>query len=131
MKVLVKDPSICIACHACESACSKTWFKEDDLEKSCIVIGEGTGIDGQNKIIACTQCGECIKVCPVQALTIDSNGIIRINKKTCVGCFVCVGSCPEFAMMVHKDYIEPFKCIACGQCVKVCPVNALKIEEKA
>lgn len=131
MKVLERKPEACIACHACETACSKTWFKEDNAEKSCIIIGEGTGIDGQNKITSCTQCGECIQVCQVQALYRDEKGIVRINKKACVGCFMCVGFCPEFAMMVHKDYIEPFKCIACGQCVKVCPADALKINENA
>jgi len=131
MKVLEKNSEACIACHACESVCSKTWFKEENPLKSCILIGEGTGQNGQNKITACTQCGECIQVCPVQALTRDQNGIIRVNKTTCVGCFICVGSCPEYAMMVHKDYIEPFKCIACGLCVKACPADALKISDNA
>lgn len=131
MKVLVKNQDACISCHACETACSKTWFKVDDPEKSCILISETPKEGRTQKITACTQCGECIQVCPVEALTRDKSGIVRVNKPICVGCFICAGSCPEYAMMVHRDHIEPFKCVSCGQCVKVCPVDALKIEERA
>lgn len=129
MKALAKKPELCTACHACETACSNTWFKENNIEKSCIKIGESAAEDGKNTITTCTQCGECIAVCPIEALTRDKNGIVRVNKKTCVGCFMCVGFCPELTMMMHKDYIEPFKCVACGQCVKICPTNAITIEE--
>lgn len=122
MKVLRKNPELCIACHACESTCSKLYFKEDNVEKACLRIKD---TDSHSEIITCTQCGECIDICPVQAITRDKNGIVRINKKICVGCFMCVGFCPELAMFMHDDYIEPFKCISCGQCVKNCPTNAI------
>lgn len=131
MKVLEKNEGACIACHACESTCSKTWFKEENPKKSCIVIQEGAGTDGGHGIVACNQCGECIRVCPTQAISRDAKGIVRIEKRLCVGCFICVGFCPSYSMMVHKDHIEPFKCVACGQCVKVCPTNALSINENA
>lgn len=127
MKVLKRKPELCIACHACESACSKTWFKEDNKEKSCIRIKEE---EKGNVIVSCTQCGECIDICPVQAITRDKNGIVRINKSICVGCFMCVGYCPELAMMMNGEYIEPFKCVACGQCAKQCPTKAIYIEQE-
>jgi Fe-S-cluster-containing hydrogenase component 2 len=128
MKVLRKKPELCIQCHACESTCSKTWFKADDPLKSCIRIGENE--EGGALITACTQCGECIPICPVEAITRDRNGIVRINKSICVGCFMCVGYCPELAMFMHEEYLEPFKCVACGQCVKNCPTNAIFIEQE-
>lgn len=128
MKVLKKNPELCIACHECESTCANTWFKEKNIEKSCIRIEENSE---QKNIITCTQCGECMDVCPTQAITRDKNGIVRINKKMCVGCFMCVGFCPEIAMIMHGDNIEPFKCVSCGQCVKVCPTNAISMSEEA
>lgn len=128
MKVLKKKPELCIGCHACESTCSNTWFKEDNAEKSCIRINEN---NGENTIISCSQCGECINVCPIEAITRDKNGVVRINKSICVGCFMCVGFCPELAMIMHKDYIEPFKCIACGQCAKTCPTGAIYVSDEA
>lgn len=130
MKVLKTVPENCIACHACESTCSKTWFKQDNVKKSSIAIEAKNPISNGLVMTTCTQCGECIDVCPIQAISRDNQGVVRINKKICVGCFICVGFCPENAMMMHDDYIEPFKCIACGQCVKSCPTQALVISEQ-
>lgn len=129
MKVLERNSNACISCRKCEKICSKTWFKEENAEKSCIRINQAMETETQNRIVSCTQCGECIIVCPVEALKRDAKGIIRIDKKACVGCFICVGFCPEYAMMVHKDLNEPFKCIACGICVKECPTGAITIKE--
>lgn len=127
MKKINVKPEYCVNCQQCENVCSNLWFKEINKGKSCIRISsENDGI----KIIACSQCGECIDICPVQAIYRDDNGVIRINKKDCVGCFMCVGFCPEGAMFMHPDYIEPFKCVACGQCVKVCPTGAIEILDK-
>lgn len=130
MKVLGKKPELCIQCHACESTCSKTWFKDDNAEKSCIRIKDANDENPEAKIISCTQCGECIDICPVEAITRDKSGVVRINKEKCVGCFMCVGFCPELAMFMHEEYIEPFKCVACGQCAKSCPTNAIFIVQE-
>ncbi|WDV44397.1 4Fe-4S binding protein [Clostridiaceae bacterium M8S5] len=126
MKKLIINKDLCIGCHDCQEVCSKAFFKEKNLNKSSIKVTEI--VDGANKINHCNQCGTCIDICPVQAIYRDKNGIVRINKKKCVGCFMCVGYCPEAAMMQHDDYLEPFKCIACGLCTKKCPTGALSIE---
>lgn len=127
MKSLKKNENLCTSCHECEKACSKTWFKEENCEKSCIRIKqEGSS----SNITVCTQCGECIDICQAQALYRDKNGIVRVNKDLCVGCFMCVGFCPEGAIFAHEQHTEPFKCIACGQCVKVCPTKAIYISEE-
>ncbi len=124
MKFLAKNDALCIGCGECEQVCSKTYFKESDREKSTIQIND-------KKITVCTQCGECIDVCSVGAISRDKNGIVRINKKLCVGCFMCVGFCPELAMMMHGDLLEPFKCIACGKCAKICPTQAIYISKES
>ncbi len=124
MKHLAKNESLCIGCGECEDVCSKTYFKEINKEKSSIQVND-------KKITVCSQCGECMDVCSVAAISRDKNGVVRINKKICVGCFMCVGFCPELAMIMHGDLLEPFKCIACGQCAKICPTHAIVISEKA
>ncbi|MBO8137862.1 MAG: 4Fe-4S binding protein [Desulfotomaculum sp.] len=124
-KTLIIKEELCTACGACENVCSRVYFKEENREKSAIRIeNKPDGI----KITACSQCGQCIDLCPVEALYRDKNGIIRIKKELCVGCFSCVGFCPEGAMFFHGDYTEPFKCTACGLCVKECPTGAIAIK---
>ena len=123
LKVLGRDEALCVQCHACEEACSSLYFKDDDKRKSSVQITEDSS--GAVKIKACTQCGVCADICPVQAITLDSKGIWRINREICVGCFACVGFCPEASMFHHDDLVEPFKCVACGACVKACPTSAI------
>lgn len=125
MKVLSHDPELCVGCYVCEDVCSETWFKDANTEKSSIRIHD----DGQPLLRAtvCNQCGECIEVCPTEALYRDKRGIVRLKKKLCVGCLSCVGFCPNGAMFYHADQDEPFKCIVCGKCVKECPNEALVI----
>lgn len=127
MKVLRTKPELCIKCHVCENTCSKLYFREEAAKKACLRIDEK---DGKPEISVCSQCGICIDICPVQAIKRDKNGIVRIDKKACVGCFMCVGFCPEGAMFMHDDYIEPFKCTSCGQCAKNCPSGAIYISEE-
>lgn len=126
MKVLSKNENLCNLCHKCEDACSKTWFKHENPEKSSIRISNETDA---KKIFVCTQCGECINICQTQALYRDKSGVVRVNKENCVGCFMCVGFCPEGAIFMHEDHIEPIKCIACGQCARVCPTKAIAVTE--
>ena len=127
MRLLGKDESLCVRCHACEEACASLYFKQNDPKKSAIRI---SGEMEQPPIIkVCSQCGVCADICPVQAITQDKNGVWRINKSICVGCFACVGFCPEAAMMHHDDCLEPFKCVACGVCAKKCTTGAIFITD--
>ena len=130
MRVLTYEPSRCTGCHTCEETCSETWFKVVDREKARIQILEPDEA-GTYRAIACTQCGECIDVCPTQALYRTQNGVVRMDAKRCVGCLACVGFCPISAMRTHADIVEPYKCVACGSCARACPEDALWIEEVA
>ena len=126
MQVLSYDPELCVGCYICEEVCSETWFKVADAEKSSIrIYDEGAG--PFLSAVFCNQCGECIEVCPTEALYQDKKGIVRLRKKLCVGCLSCVGFCPHGAMFYHADRTEPFKCIVCGKCVEECPADALVI----
>jgi anaerobic carbon-monoxide dehydrogenase iron sulfur subunit len=130
MKVLKINPDACSVCGECERACSSLYFKEEKREKSAIRVDISPDNNDEVLMKTCIQCGECINVCPVQALYRAKNGVVMIKKKVCVGCFACVGFCPYSAMFTHGDSTEPFKCISCGACVKACPAEALRIEEE-
>lgn len=123
MKVLKFNPERCEGIRECEVTCAQTWFKVDDREKSRIRIYANEGYQAR----FCIQCGECIDVCPTNALFYDKQGIVRVRNRECVGCLSCVGFCPYDVMYFDTDDAVAFKCIACGQCVEACPKDALEI----
>ena len=124
-KVKVKDASKCYACYQCMNACSTTYYKMYDEERSCIRVGlKDSGVIA---IKACPQCGKCAKVCEQGAITQNAKGVYMINKKLCVGCGKCVEACP-FGLMVMAGP-TPSKCIACGKCVRECPMDVLELVE--
>lgn len=127
MRILSHDPERCIACHICEQTCSETFFNENNREKSRIRIHEAEG--EPPSAVFCNQCGECIDVCPTEAIFRNKRGNVRIRMDLCVGCLSCVGVCPYHAMFYHVDSNEPFNCLACSICVSECPEEALSMVE--
>ena len=135
MRYLKIDLSKCEAgknCNfECETECAKKVFKSDDRTHSAIQVREVTADDGTigHIEVVCDQCGDCVEVCPTNALTTSRLGVVIMDKKLCVGCLMCVGFCESRTFFQRTDWVEPFKCIACGVCVKVCPHAALEITE--
>ena len=125
MKHLVKDESLCVACHSCEEACAKAYYKTSDISYACLRIEEKE--DGTSAMHICNQCGRCAEVCNTGVITKNAKGVYMLNKKECAGCLMCVGFCPEQIMVQSDDRQEPGKCTACGICVKACPTGALQL----
>lgn len=125
-KFLMTYPENCIACHACESTCSNLYFKVDDPALSRIRITEAEPRPAMN---ACNQCGICVQACPTLALSVNSQGVIMLNKNLCIGCYMCVAVCPTASMFRQEGRQVPFKCIACGNCTEACPADAIRIVE--
>ena len=45
---------------------------------------------------ACTACGKCAEVCPVEAITV--NDVAKVNEDECTDCGTCVDECPVEAI---------------------------------
>jgi Fe-S-cluster-containing hydrogenase component 2 len=103
--------------HECEQACATKVFKLDDRVHAALHIQERA--DGRSSAVLCDQCGDCVAVCPTEALTRNKLGV--------VGCYACVGFCEKGALERNPGWLEPYKCTACGICVKACPHSALEI----
>jgi len=86
----------------------------------------------------CMGFGDCVKVCPTQALSIDE-GLVVVDYKKCIGCGKCVEVCPRniLELVEHnnqllyvvscsnpEDTVSTKKvclhgCIGCGICTKI------------
>jgi uncharacterized Fe-S center protein len=72
-------------------------------------------------------------------LSQHSNISPKVKAKTCKGCELCLGWCPQEAISIRpplpgqKDkhgtaFIDPEKCIGCGECILTCPTGAILIQ---
>ena len=96
---------------------------------------------------ACLGYGDCVAVCPKDAIIIDpEKGIADIDPTKCIGCGICAKTCPNHVIhIVTNDTRVIVKCsshdkgavtnkvctvgcIGCMKCQKTCPHGAIKVE---
>jgi len=51
----------------------------------------------------CISCGECARVCPAHAITMQKTPVFDYQK--CIRCFCCQEFCPKAALSVHRSVI--------------------------
>lgn len=96
---------------------------------------------------ACLGYGDCIKVCPRDAIYINDKGLATISPKRCIGCGMCVKECPNSIIHLIRDTarvvvtcnnhykgakVRQFcknGCIACGKCERTCPTGAIVVKD--
>ena len=91
--------------------------------------------------IACNECADpaCVKVCPTKAhFKRESDGIVLIDEKKCIGCGACAKACPYGAPVLNETAHKMHKCDACVDrlaqgllpiCVEACPQRAIEFGE--
>lgn len=96
-------------------------------------------------IYGCLGYGDCVLVCPFNAIKMNDEGLPEIDPLLCTGCGLCVKECPREVIEVfpYKEKVlaickNPEKgsavrnacrvgCITCYVCEKKCPKNAIKM----
>jgi len=130
----------CIACHACEAACSE----KNDLPahigfRSVGYVEGGTYPDFHrvNISMACNHCDDpvCLKGCPTRAYTkFAEYGAVLQDPDICFGCGYCTWVCPYNAPQLDHNKGEVSKCNMCVDrlevglkpaCVSACLAGAL------
>ena len=71
--------------------------------------------------------------CPTNAITINpATGAKIVLDEVCVGCALCVVSCPYGTVFYNPTTHKAFKCDLCSgepACATACPTDAIEYEE--
>ncbi len=109
----------CIACHACESACSEKNNLPPHLAfRSVGYVEGGTYPDYRrlNLSMACNHCDDpvCLKGCPTRAYTkFAEYGAVLQDPDICFGCGYCTWVCPYNAPQLDPLEGQVQKCNMC------------------
>ncbi len=130
----------CIACHACEAACSEKNDVPGHLAFRSVGFVEGGSYPAYQRInisMACNHCDNpvCLKGCPTRAYTkFAEYGAVLQDPDICFGCGYCTWVCPYNAPQLDPVKGQVSKCNMCVDrlevglkpaCVSACLGNAL------
>ncbi|MBS1705154.1 MAG: 4Fe-4S binding protein [Armatimonadetes bacterium] len=129
------DPSRCIGCNACVTACAEcdthpgvSMIHLEQIERADTV---------QTTPVICMHCEDpaCALVCPADAIKKTPDGVVQSSlKPRCIGCTNCVFACPFGVPKYDTAVDQMMKCDMCydrtsiglkPMCATVCPSGAL------
>jgi len=129
------DPSRCIGCQACVSACA-----ECETHRGLSMI-QFDFIDRRESIATaayvCWHCDDptCAQSCPADAIKKGEDGVVQSSLKArCIACSNCVLACPFGIPKMFPAQEQMMKCDMCydrtsaglrPMCATVCPSQAL------
>lgn len=130
----------CIACHACEAACSEKNDNPAHIAFRSVGFVEGgvyPNVQRLNISMACNHCDDpvCLKGCPTRAYTkFAEYGAVLQDPDICFGCGYCTWVCPYNAPQLDPIKGQVSKCNMCVDrlevglkpaCVSACLGKAL------
>ena len=136
------DLQRCIRCDECVQACANGHDNNPRFNR------HGKSFDRYMVAHACMHCEDpvCMIGCPTGAIHRSSNGVVKINDPTCIGCSTCANNCPydnirmvqirDENNQLYKDanrqpIMKASKCDLCSEvsgkpaCERACPHDAL------
>jgi electron transport complex protein RnfB len=136
----VRDEIVVLRCHG------TTAFAANESEYSGIATCAGASlVFGGPKACknGCLGLGDCVRVCPFDALSLGPDGIPVVDTAACTGCRLCVAACPKNLFQVYprsrrielscvareKQSVVRATCMVgctlCRKCVAKCPAQAI------
>lgn len=86
----------------------KNAFLQFNPGQSCLLTNE-VFHSGNKCAFACIGLGDCVKVCPQEAISIKNNTALVSN--LCIGCGLCVSACPKgIIKMIDRDAKTYYRC---------------------
>jgi len=126
-------------CNDCVTACntengldpkptptSSQWIRKVEIKE--IRTGRASSVP-----VMCQHCAEppCVDVCPTGASFKRADGIVLVDRHTCIGCRYCVMACPYKARsFVHEPLTEQVPDVPRGKgCVESCTLCVHRIDK--
>lgn len=134
------DQDRCTGCRACQVACKdKNRLEVGTLYRQAksYTVGDYPDVKGYSYSASCNHCEDavCLKNCPVGAIYRADDGTVIQDQDVCIGCRMCVMSCPYGEPKYDEAKGVSGKCDGCyglrqdgsePACVAGCPNRALK-----
>ncbi|MEL7563326.1 MAG: 4Fe-4S binding protein [Dehalobacterium sp.] len=92
---------ICFCCPCCCVAINNTRYGQRYIKEHFTSSGWQAIVNDN-----CIKCGECISVCPQEAITMNGNSL-KINNDYCFGCAICKTECKNKAIEIKQ--VKPMK----------------------
>jgi len=131
----------------CQGGMAETAKKAEYVGiQSCLAASFASG---GNKLCqyGCVGFGDCVKVCPFEAIYLNDNGLPVVDEDKCTGCGNCVETCPRNIIELHPEGHSLFvlcrnrdkpkvankvctrACIACRLCVRAVEEGQIFLED--
>lgn len=137
------DGLVKIAARMCSGDCDiRGDYQSIDTCRAAHIMGGGA----QACAFACLGFGDCVAVCPFDAIHMSEKGIPIIDEEKCQNCGKCIIECPKNLLIevpkasaVHVNCSSQDTgpdtrktgcatgCIVCGICERVCPHDAIHV----
>lgn len=160
MKVFIVDLSVCNGCYCCQIACKdehvgNDWspYAKPQPDTGQFWLGITEKVHGHVPHVKvsyipqmCHHCDDapCIADCKADAIYKRADGLVVIDPEKCIGCKLCVDTCPHNAIFLNEQLNIAQKCTGCShlldsdpeewtvpRCVDQCPTEALRFGEEA
>ena len=99
-RFVIADPSLCIGCHTCEAACSEN-HRQHGLQSQPRLKVMRNSKDSAPQLCHHCEDAPCAQVCPVNAITGEIKKTHLIDDEICVRCGQCIKACPVSAISVE------------------------------
>jgi len=97
-----KVNAICNCCHCC---CQMLIYAKGEKTKGVTAPSRFQPfLEEEN----CNSCGNCIDICPMDAISIKEDNPIAINLDDCIGCGLCATTCITDAIYLKQTRPEDF-----------------------
>lgn len=137
------NQDLCVGCKLCVVACKDRHGLDTQASYRTVEsYSVGCYPDARtfHMSMSCNHCEHpaCVENCPSGAMRVAEDGSVQHDASRCIGCKMCVNSCPWNAPDFREDLRVVGKCDSCKplrelgeapMCVAACPMRAIEFGE--